>query len=902
MQTADVFLPPRVSAASQLGTWTLVKWLVREGDSVYRSQRIALLRCARTGAIEYIEAPHAGRLTRVSVKNGLPLSENHSIVASVEFCPHSVVFRGLCALCGSDVDAAHFAEDTKLINSGISVGYDQKFLTVSRTVAETTSASTTNMLLKAGRLALVLDLDHTLVHATADPVVPTILNHSPRDANLNSVFSLSLKERLLKSFASPMFIKLRPGLREFLSRVASKFQLHIYTMGSRPYADHVARLIDPDKRLFYGRVTSREDFEEGAWNRKNLERIFPCDDSLAVIVDDREDVWISENGPSFMPNLVRAQPYFFWNGLQEVYDSTSAVNVPLTRYQTGIHKPPHPEKVHSPLQLDGPATRLSLRNYFEPNATAQQPINQSNKGGRRCGPQRKRLKNESPTDSSLNVPQTCDSHEGQDFSRKQLNNPVANGVGNGSLRERNADSESHGVKQVMDHSANTQVKAPHESNCSVSGKILNENLKNHSDGDSASCKKTEQAKGGNNPIIGTEFQNGLPNHRCEQKPSNQKAGNVYDSVLGKRGRVQRIGSPELKASPKDNVNGSPDLSPLMKDPCEAQTKSSICDDNSNKTVVNGSEADISVDENLEVQKVAKEMWDKDSSQETRDYLIRLAEILEECHRRFFEPTVLSRKGNVETDKEACGARRLATADVKIILSDMRAEVLRGCTVTFTGVVPLGVDPELVPLWNLAKRLGAECLTEFKKGKTTHMVVAENLKASTQKCEEAFQSGCTFVVTSRWLEDSAINFQRRAEFQYHIAGKEWKFHTQAEYKSKIEANFAQVRRLLDAQIAKTRPSVEGERFAKSHCNNDACKSDLKEQAGTNEQKPHSGDEADGSQSNSELLDDELEAAMDAVFEDEDEDEEEDGGQDEDKNKDQDENRDKDEDGNKDKDEY
>ena len=36
------------------------------------------------------------------------------------------------------------------------------------------------------------------------------------------------------------------------------YELHIYTMGSHPYAEAVARVIDPDGRYFANRILSRD--------------------------------------------------------------------------------------------------------------------------------------------------------------------------------------------------------------------------------------------------------------------------------------------------------------------------------------------------------------------------------------------------------------------------------------------------------------------------------------------------------------------------------------------------------------------------------------------------------------------------------------------------------------------
>ena len=55
------------------------------------------------------------------------------------------------------------------------------------------------------------------------------------------------------------YTDLRPGWQEFLSSVAKKYDMHVYTMGTRAYAEEVCAAIDPDGSLFGGRILSRDE-------------------------------------------------------------------------------------------------------------------------------------------------------------------------------------------------------------------------------------------------------------------------------------------------------------------------------------------------------------------------------------------------------------------------------------------------------------------------------------------------------------------------------------------------------------------------------------------------------------------------------------------------------------------
>lgn len=322
--------------------WALEKWLVKPGDSVYVKQRIAVLKSVSSGATDHVIAPHTGTFLKPHVREGNVVDSSDVRLADIEFCPHSVVFNGVCALCGEE-EEAHFSKAPQE-QSRLPVAYSAS-LSVSQTEAESVSSVVARRLFENKQLSLVLDLDHTLVHATDDPQTATILQHSPENVDLSSVTSFSLpSSRPGPRNADTMHIKLRPNLAEFLERVAVKFNLHIYTMGSRAYADRVARLIDPDNRFFGGRITSREDFPEGKCNQKNIERLFPCDDSMALIVDDREDVWISNAGQSYMPNLIRAYPYHFWVGMHEAYERVSS-----SKDSDEVSRKPRPPRPPTPV-------------------------------------------------------------------------------------------------------------------------------------------------------------------------------------------------------------------------------------------------------------------------------------------------------------------------------------------------------------------------------------------------------------------------------------------------------------------------------------------------------------------------------------------------------------------------
>lgn len=122
-----------------------------------------------------------------------------------------------------------------------------------------------------------------------------------------------------RSHPRAQLIIFRPGLASFLATMSESYEMHVYTMGTRSYADAICNVIDPEGKLFGGRILSRDesgsewgvvysagrDANRSGFSVKNLQRLFPTDQSMVVVIDDRADVW-SDNS-----NLVKVVPCEF---------------------------------------------------------------------------------------------------------------------------------------------------------------------------------------------------------------------------------------------------------------------------------------------------------------------------------------------------------------------------------------------------------------------------------------------------------------------------------------------------------------------------------------------------------------------------------------------------------------
>ncbi|GAA5985321.1 hypothetical protein JCM11641_005393 [Rhodosporidiobolus odoratus] len=282
------------------------------------------------------ESPLAGQVDSWAVREGDLVRDNRQALVRIrEPCTHDVQLHGLCALCGKDLNATDYTGFSDTSRATISMVHDVGGLTVSLDEAHRLESATTRRLLSAKKLSLIVDLDQTIVHATVDPTVGEWLQ-DPKNPNykaLEGVGKFKLvdeapaksKKRKRPPRTEPVeeeeeddeegdgcwyYIKMRSGLTDFLKRISRIYEMHVYTMGTRAYAKEVCKVIDPDGGLFGGRILSRD--ESGSMTRKSLQRLFPCDTNMVVIIDDRADVWDGS------PHLVKTIPYEFFVGIGDI--------------------------------------------------------------------------------------------------------------------------------------------------------------------------------------------------------------------------------------------------------------------------------------------------------------------------------------------------------------------------------------------------------------------------------------------------------------------------------------------------------------------------------------------------------------------------------------------------------
>ncbi|XP_065009228.1 RNA polymerase II C-terminal domain phosphatase-like 3 [Musa acuminata AAA Group] len=162
-----------------------------------------------------------------------------------------------------------------------------------------------NRMFASRKLSLVLDLDHTLLNSTkfvdVDPMQEELLKRKEEQDRAKP------QRHLFRLRHMGLWTKLRPGIWNFLEKANELYELHIYTLGSRPYATAMAKLLDPTGSLFGGRVMSgRDDGDRMVSQRKDLKGVLGLE-CAAVIMDDTPSVW-----PSSQPNLIAVERYHFF--------------------------------------------------------------------------------------------------------------------------------------------------------------------------------------------------------------------------------------------------------------------------------------------------------------------------------------------------------------------------------------------------------------------------------------------------------------------------------------------------------------------------------------------------------------------------------------------------------------
>lgn len=335
------------------------KWMETVGDHIrgdtWQEERVT---------IADWDSPVDGQVRRWHIREGEVITSDCPCLVVEEACSHEIQFQGLCAICGKDMTEVSWASESRDTDRApINMTHDQTSLTVSEVQAQRAEQELQRRLLQQRKLSLVVDLDQTIIHACIEPTIGE-WQRDPNNPNyeyVKEVKSFQLNDDGPRGLASGCwyYIKLRPGLEEFLRKIADKYELHVYTMGTRAYALNIAKLVDPQQKLFGNRVISRD--ENGSMTAKSLQRLFPASTNMVVIIDDRADVW-----PRNRPNLIKVVPYDFFKGIGDINSSFLPKREDLLAPQPETPSP-IPTKNGQPRSKEDTATTAE-NNSDKPNA------------------------------------------------------------------------------------------------------------------------------------------------------------------------------------------------------------------------------------------------------------------------------------------------------------------------------------------------------------------------------------------------------------------------------------------------------------------------------------------------------------------------------------------------------
>lgn len=221
-------------------------------------------------------------------------------VFSIEDCKHELIRNSRCLVCLQQV------ENTAQVNVMFSHGQSYQ---ISVQAAKEMDSGNLQQQYKDRKLTLILDLDHTLLHATNSQGAKDMVDED------HGIYEFQLRAGQISNH----YVKLRPHLLELLPKWNTKFDMHIYTHGTREYALEIVKIIDPDGKYFKNRIVARTDTNNSM--QKNLRLLFPsCHDKSIVILDDRVDVWKSN-----ATNVLMVQPYHYFEGMADVNNASGPV-------------------------------------------------------------------------------------------------------------------------------------------------------------------------------------------------------------------------------------------------------------------------------------------------------------------------------------------------------------------------------------------------------------------------------------------------------------------------------------------------------------------------------------------------------------------------------------------------
>ncbi|KAK9666435.1 hypothetical protein RND81_14G184800 [Saponaria officinalis] len=154
-------------------------------------------------------------------------------------------------------------------------------------------------LLTRKKLHLILNLDKTLIHVTR---IDKLTSEDKQYIEQNQ-HEINGDGHEYKMIGGVHILRLRPGVRDFIEKLSSIFDISIYTLASKFYSAQITKILDP-KGCIFKNVISRGDCTNRS--QKGLDVVL-SHDQVILIFDDKKRVW-----GNYTKNLIQIAPYNFF--------------------------------------------------------------------------------------------------------------------------------------------------------------------------------------------------------------------------------------------------------------------------------------------------------------------------------------------------------------------------------------------------------------------------------------------------------------------------------------------------------------------------------------------------------------------------------------------------------------
>ena len=224
---------------------TELMWRVSPGQFVSVKQVLGTLTYETpfTGILAEVKGPLARDTKQFPVKAGCSGKVIHlaqldeyretGALGAIHPCLHEQSFGGLCAQCGLSLEKLdQELKEAPHVDFGIaSTGFK-----VQAKAAKEMEFQRSSALREQRRLVLILDLDQTVLHTVSGRMDGEEVHYFTQ-GNFSTF--------------------LRPHLNSFLEQLKELYEIYVYTMGTRPYAELMCGLIDPQHTFFRQRIISK---------------------------------------------------------------------------------------------------------------------------------------------------------------------------------------------------------------------------------------------------------------------------------------------------------------------------------------------------------------------------------------------------------------------------------------------------------------------------------------------------------------------------------------------------------------------------------------------------------------------------------------------------------------------